>query len=204
LAPYLKDIERLYTNILRHVSPILCTIRITQIQLVATYVDKKKVKVEFTLKQAMESQKGTRGVALPFNLGATWGVWSTPRPGRFTPGNDLVPIAQEAGWAPGPVWTGAENLDSTGIRSPDHPATSQHPIPFFNPNHTQAADNKESHTETQAFVFFFYRCGLNIVTWSLTIIKLFFWTSRYITSYPGIWLLASSIISQQPLQQLEF
>ena len=28
----------------------------------------------------------------------------------FTPGRDLVPIVQEAGWAPGPVWTGAENL----------------------------------------------------------------------------------------------
>ena len=27
--------------------------------------------------------------------------------------------------APGPVWTGAENLASTGIRSPDRPARSQ-------------------------------------------------------------------------------
>jgi hypothetical protein len=27
-------------------------------------------------------------------------------------------IVQEAGWAPGPVWTGAENLVPTGIRSP--------------------------------------------------------------------------------------
>jgi len=25
--------------------------------------------------------------------------WSTPRPGRFTPGNDTLPIVQEAGWA---------------------------------------------------------------------------------------------------------
>jgi len=33
-----------------------------------------------------------------------------PCPGRFTPGKDLVPIVQEAGWAPGPVWTCAENL----------------------------------------------------------------------------------------------
>ena len=32
---------------------------------------------------------------------------------------------QEAGWAPGPVWTGAENLDPTGIRSPDRPARSE-------------------------------------------------------------------------------
>ena len=28
-------------------------------------------------------------------------------------------------WVPGPVWTGAENLDPTGIRSPDRPARSQ-------------------------------------------------------------------------------
>jgi len=27
-----------------------------------------------------------------------------------------VPIVQEAGWAPGPVWAGAENLDPTTIR----------------------------------------------------------------------------------------
>ena len=38
-----------------------------------------------------------------------------PRPGCFTPGKDPVRIAQEAGWAPGPVWTGAENLASTGF-----------------------------------------------------------------------------------------
>ena len=38
------------------------------------------------------------------------GGWSTPRPGSFTPGKDPLPIVQEAGWAPGPVWKGAENL----------------------------------------------------------------------------------------------
>ena len=38
------------------------------------------------------------------------GGGSAPRPGRFTPGKDPVPIVQEAGWDPGPVWTGAENL----------------------------------------------------------------------------------------------
>jgi hypothetical protein len=47
------------------------------------------------------------------------GGWSTPRPGRFAPGNDAVPIVQEAGWTAGSVSTGAENLVPTGIRSPD-------------------------------------------------------------------------------------
>jgi hypothetical protein len=43
----------------------------------------------------------------------------------LTPGKDPVPKVQEAGWAPGPVWTGAENLALTGIRSPDRPALSE-------------------------------------------------------------------------------
>jgi hypothetical protein len=50
-----------------------------------------------------------------------WGVSVTPR-SLFTPGKDPVPIVQEAGWVSGPVWTGAENLAPTGIRSPDRPA----------------------------------------------------------------------------------
>ena len=53
-----------------------------------------------------------------------WVVNTTPRP-LYPRGKDPVPIVQEAGWAPGPVWTGAENLASTGIRSPDRPARSE-------------------------------------------------------------------------------
>jgi hypothetical protein len=45
--------------------------------------------------------------------------WLAPRPGRFTPGKDPVPIVQDAGWAPRPVWTNAVNLVPIGIRSPD-------------------------------------------------------------------------------------
>ena len=47
-----------------------------------------------------------------------------PRP-LCTLRKDPVPIVQEAGWAPGPVWTGAENIALTGIRAPDRPARSQ-------------------------------------------------------------------------------
>jgi hypothetical protein len=39
-----------------------------------------------------------------------------------TLGKDPAPIVQEA---PGSVWTSAENLAPTGIRSPDHLARSQ-------------------------------------------------------------------------------
>jgi len=45
------------------------------------------------------------------------GGWSRPRLGRFTHGDDPVSIVQEAGWAPGQVWTGAENLVKQGFNS---------------------------------------------------------------------------------------
>jgi hypothetical protein len=46
-------------------------------------------------------------------------------PGYITAGKYRVPILSEAGWGPGLVWKGAENLALTGIRSPDRPALSE-------------------------------------------------------------------------------
>jgi hypothetical protein len=46
-------------------------------------------------------------------------------PAAFYPRQNPVPIVQQAGWAPRPVWAGAENLAPTGIGSPDRPARSQ-------------------------------------------------------------------------------
>ena len=92
-----------------------------------------RVKVKCTLVQALRlctgrtAHRGSRGIALPFHDHGTtrgWGARFTPRP-LITLGKDLVPIVHEAGWGPGPVWTGAENLAPTGIRSPDRPARSQ-------------------------------------------------------------------------------
>jgi hypothetical protein len=42
-------------------------------------------------------------------------VWSAYAPAAFIPEKDAVPIVQEAGWAPEPVWIGAENLASPGF-----------------------------------------------------------------------------------------
>ena len=56
-----------------------------------------------------------------------------PRP-YFTPGKDPVPIVQEAGWAPGPVWTGGKSRpyrDSI----PDRPARSQSLCRLSYPTH---------------------------------------------------------------------
>ena len=92
-----------------------------------------KVKVKCTLVQALKlctgrtAHRGSRGIAIPFHDHGTrrgGGFSVTPRP-LFTPGKDPVPIIQEVGWAPGPVWTGAENLAPTGIRFPDCPAPKQ-------------------------------------------------------------------------------
>ena len=44
-------------------------------------------------------------------------------PAALPPGKTRCPY--EAGWAPGPVWTGTKNLGPTGIRSPDRPARSK-------------------------------------------------------------------------------
>ena len=54
----------------------------------------------------------SRGIALPFHDLCTedGGGWSAPRPGRFITGKHPVTIVQEAGWAPGQVWTDAEKL----------------------------------------------------------------------------------------------
>ena len=42
-------------------------------------------------------------------------VWSASRAGRLYPWKDPVPIVQEAGWVPEPVWIGAENLALPGF-----------------------------------------------------------------------------------------
>ena len=57
-------------------------------------------------------------------------------PAAFYPGKVPVPIVQEDGWVSGPVWTGAENLAPTGIRSPDRPARSQSLYRLSYPAHT--------------------------------------------------------------------
>ena len=44
---------------------------------------------------------------------------------------DTVHIVQEAGWAPGSVWTGVENLTPAGIRSPGLAACSQSKMYYY-------------------------------------------------------------------------
>ena len=85
-----------------------------------------KVKVKRSRYRPGVAQRVGRGIALLFHYRGTrrgWVVSSTPRP-HFTPGKDTVPIVQEAGWAPGPVWTvGRSRPHRDSI--PNRPARSQ-------------------------------------------------------------------------------
>ena len=58
---------------------------------------------------------------------------STPRP-HFTRGKDPVPILQEAGWAPGQVWTGGKSRPHRDS-IPDCPARSQSLYRLNHPAH---------------------------------------------------------------------
>ena len=70
--------------------------------------------------------KLSRGIAVLFlgPLYSRWGGGQSHAPTASTPGKDSVPIVLEAGWTPGPVWTGGKShphRDSI----PDRPVRSQ-------------------------------------------------------------------------------
>ena len=76
--------------------------------------------VKFAIKQTMKAQRGEKKYSCTLYLtSAIDGVgWSTPRPGRHLgtgTGTGTGTIAQDAGWAPELVWTGAQNLAPSGF-----------------------------------------------------------------------------------------
>jgi len=95
------------------------------------------LKVKWSRYRLGVAQRVGRGIALLFHDRGTrrwWVVSSTPRP-LFTSGKDRIPILQEAGWAPGPVWTGRKprpHRDSI----PDRPGRSQSLYRLSYPAHT--------------------------------------------------------------------
>ena len=91
-------------------------------------VHKKKVK--FSCYMLGMAQRVRRVIALLFHDRGTrtgWVVSSTLRP-HFSPGKDPVPILQEAGWAPGRVWTGGKSRPHRDSIT-DRPARSSVAIP---------------------------------------------------------------------------
>jgi len=66
-----------------------------------------------------------RGSTLSLTSALDEGGWLKPRALPLYPRErHPVPTVQEAEWAPGTIWAGAENL-ATGIRSPDRPDRSK-------------------------------------------------------------------------------
>jgi hypothetical protein len=57
-------------------------------------------------------------------------------PATLSPRKEPGTYLREAGWAPVPLWTVAENLDSTGIRSQDRSARSEslHRLRYYDPH----------------------------------------------------------------------
>ena len=82
----------------------------------------------FTPEQAMKAQRGGSGSssALPVisALDRGWMVNATTWP-LYPRGRDAVAIVKESECVPWPVWTGAENLAPTEIRSRDRPARTE-------------------------------------------------------------------------------
>jgi hypothetical protein len=69
--------------------------------------------------------------------------WLAPRPSRITPRKDPVSLVREAGWAPGPVWTGAEDLVPTRIQFLDRSARWEQLYRLAIPVHNVMANSDE-------------------------------------------------------------
>ena len=86
----------------------------------------RKKKVNSSRYRPCVAKRVGRGIALLFHDRGTrkgWVVSSTPRP-HFTRWKDSVPIVQEAGWSPRPVWTSGKSRPKQDS-FPDRPARSQ-------------------------------------------------------------------------------
>ena len=74
--------------------------------------------------------------------------WLTPRFRPFIPGPDAVSLIR--GWAPGYVWTDAENLAPTGIPPPDRVQTiASRYAGQAVATHTHTHTHTLTHTHTQ-------------------------------------------------------
>ena len=108
--------------------------------------------IKFTLVQATEVQRRSNVLLYSFfDLDARWGcvVNATPRP--LCPREaESLPIVQEAGWATGPVWTGAENLAPQwdSIPRPSKPSDTETPKTECRTSHWVMPSHTHTHTHT--------------------------------------------------------
>ena len=128
--------------------------RNTPQKLTRIYQTTVKVKVKWSHYRPVVAQRLGRGITLLFYDRGTRSVWvvsSTPRP-HFTPGKDPVPILQESGWVPRPVWMGAKSRPHRDS-IPDRPARSQSLYRLSYRAHTKLLYQTNNMTQRAAFIF---------------------------------------------------
>ena len=143
------------------------------------------------------AHRRNRGIALLFLDHGTrrgWRVSVMPQL-LFTPRKDPVPIVQEAGWAPGLVWTGAENLAPTGIRSPDRPAHSQSLFRLCYSAHILFKEVSENKQEANFILTLVYTWHMGSSRWYISDLHLVTIWMYVVVSLPRIGQVAAS--SQQ-------
>jgi len=113
-------------------------------------------KVKFSGYRPDVAQRVGRGIALLIHdRGTRRGVSGQQHsPAALYPGKDPVPILQEAGWAPGPVWTGGKSRPHRDS-IPDHPAPSQSLYRLSYPARTHA----HTHTHTHTYIYIYIYCA---------------------------------------------
>jgi len=75
-------------------------------------------------------------------------------PAASTHRKDPVPIVQEAGWAPGPIWTGGKSRPHRDS-IPDRPARSQSLYRLSYPAHTHTHTHTYTHTYTLIYIYIY-------------------------------------------------
>jgi hypothetical protein len=113
-SPTVRSITHLNANNSEDAIAISCLHR-TEAVVTCAFILYLLYYTKFNVEQAIKAQREALG----------GGGRLASRPGRFIPGNDPIPIVREAGCASGPVWTGAENLAYTRIRTLERPARSK-------------------------------------------------------------------------------
>ena len=112
------------------------------------HVGKYKVRVKGKVHPTTghKAHKGQKRYRFTLSLASAQdgGGWSTPRPGRFTPRKDPVPTVQEAGQAPGTIWSCVENLAPhwDSIPGPTSPQRVAIPTELSRPFHS-GKDNQK-------------------------------------------------------------
>jgi len=111
------------------------------------------LKKKFSRYRPGVAQMVGRSIALLFHDCGTrreWVVSSTPWP-HFTPGKDPLPILQEAGWAPGPVWTGGKSRPHRDS-IPDHPTRYQSLYRLRYPTHLFYLPSSPKHLTIESVI----------------------------------------------------